>query len=103
MPGGRPLYDQGMANPRVRPRVPMEDRVDTKTHPPRKVLATVPEGEGGGKLHWTTKASLVLLAVFVVVGPLGAFLVPLVGVWRGLGLVLLSVTALVASILLGAE
>lgn len=101
-PGVVPLYDQAMAEPRVRPRVPMEDRVNSTVHPLPKKLRTSADGERK-PLHWTTKASLTLLALFLVSGPLGAFLVPIVGVWRGLAFILLSVTALVASILMGAE
>lgn len=89
--------------PRVRPRVPLEDLVDKTVHPPRRQIGTVQGGVETPPLHWTSKASLVLMAVFIVSTALGGFLGPLLGLWAGLGFGGLAVSSIVVAYLLGAE
>ena len=88
--------------PRVRPRVPIEDLVDRTAHPPRRQIATVPEVETP-PLHWTSKAALVLMAVFIVSTALAGFLGPILGLWAGLGFGGLALSSLIVAYLLGAE
>lgn len=88
--------------PRVRPRVPLEDLVDKSAHPPRRQIGTSPDVETP-PLHWTSKASLALLAVFVVASTLAGFLGPILGLWAGLGFGGLALSSLIVAYFLGAE
>lgn len=89
-------------SPRVQPRVAVEARVDRDAHPPRRPIPTGRTERLGG-LPWHLRASLALLVVAWLALPLAGFLGPLLGVPWGLGLLGLSISSLVASILLGAE
>jgi hypothetical protein len=80
----------------------MADLVDTVEHPPRPTLATgARQDEDHPPLHWTTKASLGLLVVFLLALPLAGFLGPSVGLSAGLGFLGLAAAALTTSYLLG--
>lgn len=89
----------------------MEDLVDRDVHPPvRRIKTDGEEPDRPPRLReawpffsWTTRAALVLLAVFVVATSLAGLLGPLLGLWAGLGLAGLALSSLVASILLGAS
>lgn len=78
--------------------------VDTERHPLPPTIPT--EGENAPDLqdlHWTTKAALVLLAVFVLALPLAGLLGVVHGHPLGVGFLGLAISTLTASILLGAE
>lgn len=81
----------------------MEDRVDQAVHPLPPTIPTSPVEDEATGIHWTTRAALILLAVFVLALPLAGVLGPLLGLSWGLGLLGLAVSTLTASILLGAE
>lgn len=91
--------------PRVTPRIPVEDRVDRKAHPPRRVLPTTTEdGPRQWKdLHWTTKLALAALAVFWASVPTAGFVAAALGWMWGLGFVGLAGSSLVVSLLLGGD
>lgn len=84
--------------PRVEPRTPIERRVDRTVHPPRAELREADETDVAVEpMHWTTRAALALLVVFLVAAPIGLALHFSIGA----GLIGLSVTAIVVSLLLG--
>ncbi len=82
----------------------METLVDVERHPARGKIRTVAEGETETMaVSWNVKAALVLLGVFVLALPLAGLLAALAGPWWALGPLGLAVSALTASLLLGAE
>lgn len=89
--------------PRVRPKMPMEERVDVERHPARGRIRTVHEGEAPQAVSWNVKAALVLLAVWVVSLPLAGLVAALAGPWWALAPLGLAASSLTAAHLLGDE
>lgn len=92
---------RGGQEPRVRPRVPVEDLVDRRAHPPRRPIRTTTDQQT--RPHWTTLVALSALGTFWLCLPLAGLLGPLVGLHAGLGLLGLAVSSLVVAYLLGSE
>lgn len=99
--------------PRVRPRTPLEDRVDLEVHPPIGRIGTEDEPEqvdgpqdwldAWRMLHWLRRTALALLGVFLVAGTLGLLLAPFLGPWVAAAGLFCSGAALTVAILLGSE
>lgn len=86
----------------------MEELVSRADHPARQVLPLDGGRERHDALHWTTRAALILLGVFLASTPVGMFLVvlgasgdPLASFGAMFGG--LAVASLVAARLLGSE